>query len=131
MTDDDLLFFKTSGFSMRPFLKEGEKLVIKKTAAKDLRIGDIILYRLDNRLVCHRLIKKTKGYSIYTRGDNCDKSDGPISQDAVLGAAIAVMKNNHLISLTGWRRFFLNPLIAVIAPFLKFGVRVIKPLVKR
>lgn len=131
---EDLSFFETRGFSMWPFLKEGEKLIIKKTKAQDLRIGDIILYRLDSQLVCHRLIRKDsevrKGYLIYTRGDNGGKLEGPVASEAILGMAIAVIKNNRIISLSGWRRVFLNPLIALIAPFVKWAVKVIKPLIK-
>ena len=56
----DLSFFETTGFSMWPFLKAGEKLLIKKTPTENLKVGDIIIYRGDNQLVCHRLIKKIK-----------------------------------------------------------------------
>ncbi|MFH1191351.1 MAG: S24/S26 family peptidase, partial [Candidatus Omnitrophota bacterium] len=59
---EDLLFFETSGFSMWPFIRPGERLVIKKSPAQDLRAGDIILYRANNQLACHRLVKKNRDF---------------------------------------------------------------------
>ncbi|MFH1504505.1 MAG: nucleotidyltransferase family protein [Candidatus Omnitrophota bacterium] len=56
--DNDLSFFETSGFSMWPFIKQGQKLIIKKILPESLKIGDIILYQEDNQKVCHRLVKK-------------------------------------------------------------------------
>ena len=56
----NLSFFETTGSSMWPFLRAGEKLIIKRTPTEDLKIGDIIIYRGKSQLVCHRLIKKIK-----------------------------------------------------------------------
>ncbi|MBU2436492.1 MAG: S24/S26 family peptidase, partial [Candidatus Omnitrophica bacterium] len=69
----NLFLFKTSGFSMWPFLRGGQKIIIKKVLVRDLKVGDLILYRKDNQTICHRLIKKTRegqGQMLYVRGDN-------------------------------------------------------------
>jgi len=61
----DLFFFEATGFNMWPFLRSKDKLIVKKTSFKDLKIGDIILYVKSNQLVCHRLVKKIKGKQRY------------------------------------------------------------------
>ncbi len=121
---EDLLFFETSGFSMWPFMRQGEKLVIKKVPADDLRVGDIILYRANNQLVCHRLVKKNRDF-LYTRGDNSLSSPEVITQEIFIGKVVGIIRNNRMISLTGWRNRLINSFIVIIVPLI---IRFLKPI---
>lgn len=126
---EDLLFFETSGFSMWPFLRGGEKLIIKKIPADDLKIGDIILYRTNNQLVCHRLVKKIKDryrYLFYVRGDNSNSPAELVRQEMFQGKVVGVVKNGKVISLTNWRTRIVSRLIIIIAPLINAAVRIIK-----
>jgi signal peptidase I len=121
----DLVFIETAGFSMWPFIRPGERLIIKKIPIEDLKIGDIILYRKDNQLVCHRLIKRIgdkKGYLLYTRGDNSSQFDS-LSEEMFLGKAIGILKKCKMISLLSWERRFVNRVIVIIAPLFNIGIR--------
>ncbi len=121
---EDLLFFETSGFSMWPFIRQGEKLVIKKVPVDDLRAGDIISYRANHQLVCHRLVKKNRDF-FYTRGDNSISSPEMITKEMFIGKVVGIIKNNRMISLTSWRNRLINSFIVIIAPLI---IRFLKPI---
>ena len=127
---EGLLFFDTSGFSMWPFMRQGEKLVIKKARIDDLRVGDIILYRANNQIVCHRLVKKIMtedGYSLYARGDNSNSSPELVPEAMFSGKAIGIIKSGKVISLTNCGRRLNSRLIVMIAPLIAAANRMIQP----
>jgi signal peptidase I len=126
---EELLFFETSGFSMWPFLKTKEKVVVKKVSPDNLKIGDIILYRLDNQMVCHRLVRKVacgSGYLLYARGDASTNLAEPITEKALAGKVIGILRNGRVINFTGiWCRF-VNRLIVELAFCIRTGIKIIK-----
>ncbi|MBU4251571.1 MAG: S24/S26 family peptidase [Candidatus Omnitrophica bacterium] len=124
MPEQDLLFFETSGFSMWPFIRPKEKLLIKKIPVDDLRPGDIILYRANNQLACHRLVKKNRDF-LWTRGDNSISSPEMITKEMFIGKVVGIIKNNKMISLTGWRSRLINSFMVIIAPLI---IRFLKPI---
>jgi len=128
-TSPGLIFIEADGFSMWPFLRPGEKLIIKRVTAKALKIGDIILYRLDNQLVCHRLvkIKEDAGYLLYTRGDNSSSKSEPVKEEMLVGKAIGVLKNGKVINLEGFFWQMLNRFVAMAAPLFIPVIRKINP----
>lgn len=124
----ELIFIETSGFSMWPFVRRGEKLIIKKASLEDLRVGDIILYRTEDDLVSHRLVKMvktSKGCLFYSRGDNSCSLPELLIKDRFLGKAIGILKKNgKMISFTGFRQRVFHRFIVIIAPLI---VKIIKP----
>lgn len=125
----DLSFFETTGFSMWPFLRPGEKFLIKKTPTENLKVGDIIIYRADNQLVCHRLIKKIKQrerYLLYVRGDSSVSWPEPITEEMFLGKAISIIKNGKIITLNQMKRQLINRLIVLVAPLVSWGIKIAK-----
>ena len=125
-----LSFFETTGFSMWPFLRGGEKLLIKRTPLKHLKVGDIIIYRANNQLVCHRLIGKAKEkdkYLLYVRADSSVCSPEPVTEEMFLGQAVSIIQNGKIISLNGRKRQLINQLIVLVAPLVSRGNRMAKP----
>ena len=123
---DNLIFIDASGFSMWPFLKSGEKLIIKKVSVKDLKIGDIILYRTREQLVCHRFVKKLNsedGYLLYTRADASPNLDEAITEKMLIGKVTGILRKGRVINFMGRWRCFVNRLIVEFAPFLKIGIK--------
>jgi len=53
--------FLVKGESMRPFLFEGDKVLIKKPLGRPWKMGDLILARWQDNYVLHRLVKRKKG----------------------------------------------------------------------
>lgn len=52
--------FLVKGQSMRPFLFEGDKVLIRKPLGRPWKRGDLILARWRNAYVLHRLVKRRK-----------------------------------------------------------------------
>jgi len=126
----DTVFIETAGFSMWPFVKQGEKLIIKKFPIEDLKIGDLILYQRNNQKVCHRLIKKKEingRYLIFVRGDNSTVSAELITEQMFLGKAISILRKGKMINLTSSKQRLINWLIVFLASGVSRGARIIKP----
>ena len=125
---NDLIFIEASGFSMWPFIREGEKLIIRKTLVEDLKVGEIILYQAEDKLICHRLVKKIKDndkYLIYSRGDNSLSLPEFVIKDKFLGKVVGVLKKNgKAVSIAGRKQRLFNRIIVMIAPLI---VKIIKP----
>ena len=125
----DLSFFETTGFSMWPFLRAGEKLLIKKTPTGYLKVGDIIIYRTERQLVCHRLVKKIKQRErclLYVRGDSSVSSPEPITEEMFLGKAMGIIKNGKIVALNQMKGQLINRLIVLVAPSISWGIRITK-----
>lgn len=118
---DDVLFFTTRGFSMWPFLKAGEKLIIKKVPVEKVRVGDLILYRSGKEYVCHRLVKKkisSQQALLYVRGDNSQSPPAAINRQMFVGKAVGLVRENSIINLEGVGQYCINCCILFIAPLL-------------
>lgn len=119
---EETFFFETSGFSMLPFLKGREKLIIKKSSKEDLRLGDLILYKIDNQLICHRLVTRIKGpdtYLFYARGDASLSPPQLVTEDMLLGKVSGIIKNGKITNITdGIKNRLINQFIVFTAPSL-------------
>lgn len=123
-------FFNTTGYSMWPFLKQGERVIVKKVPLEELKIGDIILYRENGQLVCHRLVKKIRSrdrHLLYARGDNSLSSSSLVEEGSYEGRAAGVLKNGKIIDLVNTRQFFINRSIVIIAPLISRFINLIRP----
>lgn len=119
---------------MWPFLRAGEKVIIKRTPVGNLRTGDIILYRANNQLVCHRLVKKVKEgarYRLYARADCSVSGPETVTEEMFLGQVISVLKNGGIINLKQLKWRLINRLIALAAPLLCRGIRITMPCYSR
>ncbi len=119
-----LFFIQATGFSMRPFVRGGDRLIIRKTNVQDLKIGDIILYKLGNNSphICHRLVKKinsNQGIKLFARGDSFNFLDDPILEENIQGCIIGILRNGRVINLRNKFQSILNWLIAQFYVFLR------------
>ncbi len=114
---------RVTGGSMRPSLKGGEVLLIKKVPCSGLRRGDILFYRdRSGSPVLHRIVgKKTdnSGSHIFlTKGDALPACDGPVTESQVLGKVWKIEKTGNrcdtaYIDMDSFPRKALGCLIAV------------------
>jgi signal peptidase I len=103
----------TRGFSMYPLISTGDRITIN--AAKNLGIGDIIVFKRNDQMVCHRMVRvfEKDGMNYYqTRGDSFFNLDEPVTLDQILGKVIWIERENMSLP----RRILLS-----IYPALKFG----------
>jgi len=104
---------ETSGPSMLPFIRTGDKIIIRPE--KKMNIGDIIVFKRDDQMVCHRVVRVfgKDGIKYYqTRGDTHFSPDEPVTADQILGKVVRIERENVSFA----RRSLL-----LIHPALKFG----------
>ncbi len=53
-TENSLYFH---GTSMSPFLQEGDLVIVRSVAWKDLRLGDIVTYRHEEKFPTRRIVR--------------------------------------------------------------------------
>ena len=106
---------KLTGQSMEPLLCH-EDLLLVQPGNRDIRIGDIIIFKSHQNQCAHRVVGKTSalGQRLYlTKGDNSYHFDRPVPSEQVLGKVISAKGDYgtlHLDSVS-WR--FLNFFIAI------------------
>lgn len=67
--------------SMRPHTPEGSVVFITPLASRDVRVGDVVMYRIpveDHRVVAHRVVEVLEGGDhpvVRTKGDANDEAD--------------------------------------------------------
>ena len=93
--------FPIQGWSMYPFLHDGDLVTIDPFIEQLPTTNDVILYRRANRLlVLHRVIKSTPE-GIYCRGDNQIIDEGPIQRSQILGILRCYRRNNRTVYTSG------------------------------
>ena len=76
------------GTSMMPFLRPGMRVLID-FAPRQLRRGDVVLFRQGPHAVVHRMVARTSD-GVRARGDNRANLDPPVRVDDVLGRVVSV-----------------------------------------
>jgi signal peptidase I len=122
--------FSARGESMRPFVQDGDVLVVEPAGAWRPRLGDVLFYRDSEGAICaHRLVRLRRlgGKSLLvTRGDNALGSDEVLRPGQVLGRIIAIeraagsvrldtMRARAIACMWGW----LSPQSARLRPLLR------------
>jgi phage repressor protein C with HTH and peptisase S24 domain len=92
--------FQGKGFSMSPFIKDGDVLTIVPVQGSAPGFGDVVVFTHPNtsKLIIHRIIGKRAG-SYLTKGDNAPEEDGLISRAAIVGQVAKVERDGKYISL--------------------------------
>lgn len=130
-----LFRFQARGFSMAPFIRDGDVIVISPLSADSFRLGKVVVFIQPgiDKLVVHRIVGKVCG-AFLIKGDNMSDADGVIPKSRILGCVTRVERNGEEASLglgpervliafvTRKRRF-----ASLLLPIWKF----IRPVVRR
>ena len=103
----------TRGSSMYPLISTGDRITI--SPEKNLGIGNVIVFKRDDQMVCHRLVRvfEKDGMKYYqTRGDSFFNLDEPVTLNQILGKVIRIERKNMS---------FPRRILLFIYPTLKFG----------
>lgn len=76
-----------AGTSMEPTLKTGYSIMLGPP--KDLKPGDVLVFRDGNLLVCHRMILMRKGMACL-KGDGRMEPDRPVRKEEIIGKVCSV-----------------------------------------
>lgn len=94
---------RVDGDSMDPLLRSGDALIVEPAVAETLRVGDVVLARLDRGLTAHRVIRLDREagrvVGIRSRGDNCAEADPPFSPERILGRVISRERDGRLVAV--------------------------------
>lgn len=92
--------FRARGFSMSPFIKDGDIVMVTPFAGTSPRTGDIVafLHPETGKVAVHRIIKGKSGlYSL--KGDNSPEGDGDLAADRILGHVTCIDRDGKKIQL--------------------------------
>jgi hypothetical protein len=88
---------QVTGASMLPYVWPGDVVTIQRRDSAELRPGQIVLYRRDEKLVAHR-VKFILGDRLITQGDSVPHCDSPVSASEVIGQLVDILRNGRRIS---------------------------------
>ena len=96
------LWFVVRGSSMRPFLRSGDRVLIRPCPADALGCGDLVLFTRESVMCLHRVITTGKRSShpwVRTKGDGCGRWDPPLTVESIIGKGVMVQRGNRLQTL--------------------------------
>jgi hypothetical protein len=90
------------GYSMYPFLRPGDVLVLAAVKVRSVERGDIICVTDGRRYITHRVVDiryQPRAATLITKGDNLPRPDRPLSLNSgsLLKVAMIVRENGRLI----------------------------------
>ena len=87
--------------SMVPTLRPGDEIVVEPVPTEALLTGDLILFRHQGQLICHRLVE-ISGHppTCLTRGEATHSCGERIGRDQVLGKVVSIRKRALWV---GWK----------------------------
>lgn len=101
--------FRAAGFSMSPFIKDGDVITVAPLKSGRPHTGDVVafVHPVSSRLVVHRVVqKRDRGYVI--KGDATGEADGLVPQDRLLAQVTAVERGGRHVRLgMGWERLLI------------------------
>ena len=86
------------GYSMFPLIRFNRDMVTILPLEQSLQVGDIVLFETNrkNRYVVHR-VWEIKDDMVLTWGDNCEKPDGWMRFEEILGKAVLIERGKRKI----------------------------------
>jgi hypothetical protein len=110
---------RVTGRSMLPSIWPGDTLVIHQRDSCEVGVGDILVYRQDQRLFAHRVLAISccwRQFTLSVRGDALPVPDSPVFRWQVLGTVSQIIRNGkcfcpsshlkryeRLIAIMTWR----------------------------
>jgi signal peptidase I len=128
LTQGFSLRVKGRGFSMYPFVRTGDTLLIEPRSPDELCIGDIIFYRRsEGQYVAHRLIKKYDATTLITKGDSLPYYDEPVHVEQVFGRVVSVERDGRPQNLNSGLNKIISRCLAGLSPMSKWLRPVFRP----
>jgi len=123
LAEGKIVRFRAKGFSMRPFIHNGDLLEVQPIGDYQVKIGDIILFKsLNNGLLAHRIIKikAVNDETMYLpQGDSNRHPDLLISSAQFLGIIVACKRDQKDFDFTTRAQQVIARLWVLFSPLLK------------
>ncbi len=96
--ENKTVFTIVKGYSMSPFLIDNRDFVYLEKPSRELKKGDIVLYKRKNSsFVLHR-IRYIKNNNYYLIGDSQNITEGGIKREQIFAVAVKVKRNGKLLT---------------------------------
>jgi hypothetical protein len=92
------------GSSMRPLLRDGDRIRLLPSDATRVRVGDVVARGGSAGLIVHRVVgwwPTRQGWRLLTRGDHAWRLDPPLRAEEVAGRVIARLRGGQEWRLDG------------------------------
>ena len=127
------LIYTNVGVSMLPLLRQGKDLfVLVKKQAERAKIGDVVLYKRNDKYVLHRIIDvRSDDYVIL--GDNCTDKEYGIKDSDILAIMTGFIRNGreHSVNEFSYRMYsFIWLRTVTLRIFLKKSLHLVKAKLK-
>jgi signal peptidase I len=115
--------FQAKGWSMRPFIRDGDFIVVSPIENSSIKTGDVVFcITTENKVIVHRVIKKYKKdkdnrITLLIKGDATFSSPEKVEMQNVLGKVVAVERNGRKKRLDTKFYQIKGLLFAGISPF--------------
>jgi signal peptidase I len=90
---------QVAGMSMLPAIRPHDVLLVERRPLQNIRVADIVLFTLNNRLFAHRVVRTGADDAgcptLVTRGDTHRDEDQPIASHQLLGQVVTVWRNGR------------------------------------
>jgi signal peptidase I len=122
-SESGISFFRASGQSMWPFVRDGQRLIVRAVPFPELRVGDIIVYKADAGIVCHRVVaKRGSGQQSYcfVRGDCTQGAPERVEASMIIGRVCGIVHGTKSVQWHGFTSDIANRAILFIVPVIAF-----------
>ena len=113
--------FKAKGWSMHPFIQNGDFITVSPIENSSIKIGDVVFYlTAESRVLVHRVIHKYKKHgsmAMLIKGDACFGSPERVNSQKVLGKVVAIERDGRERKLDSRPYRIIGLLLAAISPF--------------
>jgi hypothetical protein len=128
---------RVHGTSMLPWVRPGDIALIRQTSLDNVRCGDVVLFRRENHLFVHRIVKKRGSLDaaqLFSKGDAHPTCDGAVEQQELLGRVVRLYRKGRRIDLDAPGQLALGLFISQLSlhsrlwyPVVRFAAIVTRP----
>src|SRR6267378_6322158 len=93
---------RVQGTSMLPWVRLQDIALIRQIPIENVRCGDIVLFRRENHLFVHRIVKKQgslEAAQFLSKGDAHPAPDGILEEQELLGRVVRIYRHSRRIDL--------------------------------
>src|ERR1035437_7284920 len=102
LDENHQISIRMQGYSMYPTLKAGDVGLVENCIPYELKVGDIIVFKVQDRLIAHRLVDiyKKAGETLFlSKGDKNNFTDTPFTSEALLGKINSIKRGKRILSM--------------------------------
>lgn len=114
---------RVQGTSMLPWVRPKDIALIRQTIIENVRCGDIVLFRRENHLFVHRIVKKQgplEAARLLSKGDAHPTHDGIVEEQELLGRVVRIYRQGRRIDLDAPGQLALGLFISQLSLYSRF-----------